>query len=152
MGGSSSIHRRARRWALRWSSTALSKQSYYNCVEDGAVSAEEASVARAEARREPGSLEAEVLAELWAAEGPLTVGQVQEAVGAELAHTTVHTILARLCEKGAVVRERAGRGHAYRAVLAEPDRSAVLARFVADLPPEEETALSEALRRLREQR
>ena len=124
-------------------------------------------MARAEARREPGSLEAEVLAELWAAEGPLTVGQVQEAVGAELAHTTVHTILARLCEKGAVVRERAGRGHAYRAVLAEPDlaaqrmrrllngepdRSAVLARFVADLPPEEETALSEALRRLREQR
>ena len=124
-------------------------------------------MARVEARREPGSLEGEVLATLWAAAGPLTVGQVQEAVGAELAHTTVHTILTRLCEKGAVLRERAGRGHVYRAVLAEPDlaarrmrrllngepdRSAVLARFVAELPPEDETALAEALRRLHEQR
>ena len=72
----------------------------------------------ASARRPSGELEASVLAALWAADGrPLTPADVQRdlvaALGADLARTTVTTILARLHEKGAVSRTRAGRGYAY---------------------------------------
>lgn len=117
-----------------------------------------------EPRRGRGALESDVLTALWAAHEPLTVAQVQQAVADDLAHTTVHTILARLCEKDAVAREWTGRSHTYRPVLAEPDlaarqmrrlldreadRGAVLNRFVAELPAEDETALLAAVHRLR---
>ena len=68
-------------------------------------------------RREPGELEAEVLAALWAADGPLTAGDVVDALGRDLAYNTVLTILTRLYQKGAVRRERAGRAHAYSPML-----------------------------------
>ena len=38
--------------------------------------------------REPGGLEAEVLAALWAADAPLTAGEVVEALGGGLAYNT----------------------------------------------------------------
>ena len=63
-------------------------------------------------RREPGELEAEVLAALWAADGPLTAGDLVDALGRDLAYNTVLTILTRLHQKGAVRREWAGRAHA----------------------------------------
>ena len=107
-------------------------------------------------RREPGELEAEVLAALWAADGPLTAGDVVDALGRELAYNTVLTILARLYQKGAVRRERAGRAHAYsptldaaglaarrmRATLDRGgDHAAILTRFVSTLSPDEERTL-----------
>jgi predicted transcriptional regulator len=115
-----------------------------------------------QSRRASGELEAEVLATLWAADGPLTPGHVRERLGSELAYTTVLTILTRLHTKGAVTREPSGRGHAYipaydEAELASSrmhalldrgsDREAVLARFVGDLSEDDERTLADLLRR-----
>ncbi|WP_078862128.1 BlaI/MecI/CopY family transcriptional regulator [Streptomyces sp. NRRL F-5123] len=115
------------------------------------------------ARRPSGELEASVLAALWAAGGrALTPADVQRDLGADLARTTVTTILARLHDKGAVSRTRAGRGYAYlpaqdspglaaRRMRSELDKSAegqrgtVLARFVSELGPADERLLRELL-------
>jgi predicted transcriptional regulator len=111
-------------------------------------------------RRPPGELEADVMAALWAAAAPQTPGQVQRSLAAGLARTTVTTILARLYEKGLVIRERQGRGYAYVPVQDAPgltarrmhseldtdiDRQAVLARFVAQLNDDDERVLRELL-------
>lgn len=107
-------------------------------------------------RRPAGELEASVLAALWTAGEPLTPGQVQEAIGAPLARTTVATILSRLHDKGTVTRVRAGRGYAYTPTEDAPgltarrmhselqkdeDRGTVLARFVSQLNNEDERLL-----------
>ncbi|SFX57130.1 Predicted transcriptional regulator [Streptomyces atratus] len=111
-------------------------------------------------RRPAGELESTILAALWAAGTPLTPGQVQGAIGAELARTTVTTILSRLYEKGTVARTRAGRGFVYTPTEDAPgltarrmhselrkqeDRSTVLARFVSQLTDEDEQLLRELL-------
>lgn len=113
-------------------------------------------------RRPSGQLEADVLAALWQASEPLRPAQVLDALGGDLAYTTVMTTLTRLHEKGLVDRERCGRAYVYqprlgpaqlaasrmRAVLdSEPDREAVLARFVGSLSGAEERALARHLRR-----
>jgi predicted transcriptional regulator len=112
-------------------------------------------------RRAAGELESGVLAVLWQAGGPLTAAQVNEALPGGLAYTTVLTILARLHAKGALTRERAGRGYAYRPVRDEAtytaeqmvtlldrgsDRQAVLAQFVSELSSEDEELLQQLLR------
>jgi predicted transcriptional regulator len=111
-------------------------------------------------RRPAGELEAGVLAVLWAAEGPLTPGQVQEALGAPLARTTVATILSRLHGKGNVSRTRYRRGYAYTPTHDAPgltarrmhselargeDRNAALARFVSQLDEADERLLRSLL-------
>ncbi|MEV7043455.1 BlaI/MecI/CopY family transcriptional regulator [Amycolatopsis sp. NPDC051061] len=113
------------------------------------------------ARRGPGELEAQVLAVLWSADGPLAPAEVRERLGADLAYTTVVTILSRLHEKGVADREKLGRSFRYRALddeagLAarrmtkvldgEPDRDSVLARFVSNLSESDEHLLRELLR------
>lgn len=115
----------------------------------------------AKGRRPSGALESEVLAALWAAQGPMTPAQVQESLGSDLAYTTVMTILTRLYEKGAATRERVGRAYAYAAVLDQAgiaaaqmralldrgeDRAKVLARFVDGLSGDDERALAELVR------
>lgn len=112
-------------------------------------------------RRGRGDLGQQVLDVLTAAEGPLTPGEVQEALGADLAYTTVMTVLTRLHDKGVLTRERSGRSYRYapiadparvtarrmhRILSVETDRAAVLARFVDDLSASDE----EVLRRLLE--
>ncbi|GAA2123203.1 BlaI/MecI/CopY family transcriptional regulator [Kitasatospora saccharophila] len=113
------------------------------------------------ARRPAGELEAQVLAALWAAAGPLTPQQVQQAITADLARTTVATILARLHEKGTVARTKTGRAFAYTPTVQDADglaarrmrtelergrdRSTVLARFVSDLSDEDERLLRDLL-------
>jgi predicted transcriptional regulator len=107
-------------------------------------------------RRPPGRLEAEVLAVLWAAGGPMTAADVQQRVDGDLAYTTVVTILSRLHDKGAATREKHGRSFAYLPVQDEaglaarrmrkaldtgPDRDRVLARFVSDLSDHDEQTL-----------
>lgn len=115
-----------------------------------------------EARRRPwGGLEDEVLATLWAADGPVTAGVVQAEVGGELAYGTVTTILSRLAAKGLVVRTQVGRTNLYEPAQDEAghtaremhslltgraDRAAVLARFVSELSPDEEQVLQNLLR------
>ncbi|MFC8452662.1 BlaI/MecI/CopY family transcriptional regulator [Kitasatospora sp. NPDC057223] len=113
------------------------------------------------ARRPSGELESEVLAALWAAGRPLAPQDVQAALGADLARTTIATILARLYDKGTVERTRTGRSYAYTPTVQDPaglaarrmrtelergaDRPTVLARFVSDLSDEDERLLRDLL-------
>jgi predicted transcriptional regulator len=115
-------------------------------------------------RREPGALEREVLAAIAAAGRPLTPAETRADLGAPLAYTTVMTTLARLHAKGALTRQPAGRSYTY-ALAADPDsldaartarqmtrllgaganRAEALARFVADLDPDDEQLLADIL-------
>ena len=64
-----------------------------------------------------GPLEAEIMRALWRAREPRTVrqllGPLNEERGQKLAYTTLMTVMNRLVEKGALRRERSGRGYAY---------------------------------------
>jgi predicted transcriptional regulator len=114
--------------------------------------------------RARGALEREVLACLAVADQPMTAHQVLDELDPSLAYTTVLTTLTRLHAKGALERTEAGRAYAYalptgvgsagdsvaaRSMLRLLDtgdnRAAVLARFVADLSPDDEAVLSELL-------
>ena len=125
-------------------------------------SARPSGAARA-SRRASGVLEGEVMAVLWAADGPLTAGQVHESMGPDLAYKTVLTVLARLHEKGLCDREQVGRAHAYAprraqaelaaekmsaALSAGADRAEVMLHFVATLDPDAHSALRAALDRV----
>ena len=111
--------------------------------------------------RPRGALERDVLACLAAAGRPLSPGEVRAELGDDLAYTTVMTTLSRLHGKGALSRQRAGRGYTYalaggpdaaqasmtahrmlQLLDAGGDRAGVLSRFVADLRPEDEELLS----------
>lgn len=120
----------------------------------------EATSTSEESRRAPGSLEAEVLAVLQAADSPLLAREVLHRLGGALAYTTVVTILSRLHAKGTLTRTRAGRSYAYAPVADEPglaarrmhqvlqaedDREAVLTRFVSDLSSRDEQLLQRLL-------
>jgi predicted transcriptional regulator len=110
-------------------------------------------------RRDRGGLEREVLAALATAGRPLTPGDVLDELGGDLAYTTVMTTLARLYDKGVLDRERSGRAYAYTPVVeaaltarqmrrlleTDTDRAGVLARFVAELGPDDERMLAALL-------
>ncbi|MGW7689691.1 BlaI/MecI/CopY family transcriptional regulator [Streptomyces asiaticus] len=111
-------------------------------------------------RRPAGELEAAVMAALWASDTPLTPAQVQAELSSGLARTTVTTILSRLYDKGTLERARQGRGYAYRPIQdphgltalrmhgeldRDSDRETVLARFVAQLGPDDEQVLRRLL-------
>ena len=105
-----------------------------------------------------------MLACLGAAGRGLTAAQVLADLGSDLAYTTVMTTLTRLHAKGVLARETSGRAYRYtiaagpgtlaasvtahrmlRLLDTEPDRAGVLARFVADLNPQDEQLLTELL-------
>lgn len=113
-------------------------------------------------RRAAGALESDVMATLWGCPVALTAGEVQDALGADLAYNTVQTILTRLLEKGLVEREKVGRAHAYRPVPEQAelaaermrellehghDHNAVLQRFVTGLSATDTRALRRVLGR-----
>ncbi|MFL0410209.1 BlaI/MecI/CopY family transcriptional regulator [Microbacterium paludicola] len=111
-----------------------------------------------------GELERSVMDVLWDSdEAALTAYDVQEHLereqGRQLAATTLLTVLSRLEKKGFVASDRSARPHRYRATASRVDhvaelmhevlgdagdRSAVLARFVGGVTPED----AEVLRRL----
>jgi predicted transcriptional regulator len=112
------------------------------------------------ARRGSGELEAAVLAALQAAGGALSPGEVRDRLDADLAYTTVVTILSRLHAKGVLDRRKSGRSYLYAPVADEPglaarrmarvldgeaDREAVLARFVSSLSESDEDLLRSLL-------
>jgi predicted transcriptional regulator len=111
-------------------------------------------------RRAAGELEAEVLQVLQAARSALPAGEVRERLGGRLAYTTVVTILSRLHAKGVLDRRKSGRAYLYvpvadepglaarrmaRVLDGEPDREAVLARFVSGLSGSDEDMLRRML-------
>lgn len=110
-----------------------------------------------------GELERDVMEQLWAADGPVTVRAVHGGLAAErdLAYTTVMTVLDRLAKKGAARRVREGKAYWYEPAAsrdemvaglmhealagAGDDRSAALVHFVGQASQEEAAALREAL-------
>ncbi len=111
-------------------------------------------------RRPDGALENDVLRVLWAADGPLLPGEINECLDAGYAYTSVATILTRLQAKGLVVRAPAGRAFAYAPAVDEPelavrrigelldsssDRAQVLSRFIGGLPAREARAIQAML-------
>jgi predicted transcriptional regulator len=108
-----------------------------------------------------GELERAVMAQLWSAEGPLTVRDVHDQLERELAYTTVMTVLGRLAKKGLVRQERDGKAYRYAAASSREqmaaelmidalgdvgeDRTAALVAFVDRVGPEEAAALRRAL-------
>jgi predicted transcriptional regulator len=116
-------------------------------------------------RRGAGELEAAVLSVLWEAGRALSPAEVQQALAGqagapELSYSTVVTILSRLHDKKALARHRDGRAFRYAPVAdeaglaarrlaamldREPDRQAVLSRFVADLSGSDEQLLRRLL-------
>ncbi|TCC47023.1 BlaI/MecI/CopY family transcriptional regulator [Kribbella pittospori] len=107
-----------------------------------------------------GDLEQQVFAALAAGGGPMTTSEVRDALGGQLAYTTVMTVLARMQAKGLATRTRAGRSYAYSAVVdaaevtahqihrlldSRGDRAAVLTRFAGGLSAEESALLLELL-------
>jgi len=116
-------------------------------------------------RRGRGDLKQQVFAVLLASDAPLTPGQVRDAIDADLAYTTVMTVLNRLSEQGLVARRRAGRAYAYTAVVDQAevtarqmqrllvtgeDRVAVLRQFLDVLSDDDERALIELIGRIDE--
>jgi predicted transcriptional regulator len=112
------------------------------------------------ARRAVGALEAEVMALAQSRPDPLTPGEALEALGGSLSYSTVVTVLSRLHDKGLLTRFKRGRAFAYapvadvhgltalrmrQALEADPDRKAVLSRFVDHLSSEDESLLRQLL-------
>jgi predicted transcriptional regulator len=64
-----------------------------------------------------GPLESEAMRAVWGADGAVSVrellGELNRGRRPKLAYTTVMTVMNRLVEKGALSRERRGRGFAY---------------------------------------
>ncbi|MEU1629175.1 BlaI/MecI/CopY family transcriptional regulator [Streptomyces sp. NPDC020096] len=112
------------------------------------------------ARRPGGALESEILALLHTARQGLTPGQVLERLDDSLSYSTVVTVLSRMHDKGLLTRAKQGRAYAYAPVAdahgltarrmrqvmeSDPDREAVLSRFVDDLSASDEELLRQLL-------
>src|SRR5215469_6856402 len=101
-------------------------------------------MADTDGRRGYGDLAQTIQDVVGQAAAPVTPAQVRDVLDADLAYTTVMTVMARLHSRGLLVRQRVGRAFAYTAVTdptqvtarrmhrilnVEPDRAGVLARF-----------------------
>lgn len=94
---------------------------------------------------------------LWATpDDHRSVREVAVSLDADIAYTTVMTLLSRLYDKGLVGRRRQGRGYAYRprvsqsqyqarvmstALRRDVDIPEVLLHFIGDLTPKEQATL-----------
>ncbi|MEY9834996.1 BlaI/MecI/CopY family transcriptional regulator [Streptacidiphilus sp. EB103A] len=111
-------------------------------------------------RRRLGALEAEVLDLLLASREPLIPGEVLRRLDDTLAYSTVVTVLSRMHDKGLLTRGKRGRAYAYapvadshgltarrmrRELESDPDRAAVLSRFVESLSAGDEALLRRLL-------
>ena len=95
-------------------------------------------------------------------ERALTPAQVRQALGGDLAYTTVMTVMSRLADAGLLVKERAGRAFLYAAAgsreeltassmlghlhgLPTADRRAAMLHFLGDATADEIADLKAAL-------
>ena len=112
-------------------------------------------------RRAMGELEHQLLQAIWRSQNGLTPAEALDALGSNVAYTTVLTVLTRLLQKDLLVRSREGKAHRYVAAVAEADwiagkmRAALsrvsdhrlaMSQFVGSLDPAEKTALRSVLR------
>ena len=115
-----------------------------------------------------GPLERRVMGVAWSADGTVTVRDVAEVLGGDLAYTTVMTTLDRLHKKGLLARVRDGRAFAYaprrsRAEVVRERAAALLRRLlraepapvlscIVDAVGEPDAKMLDELQRLIEQR
>jgi predicted transcriptional regulator len=109
-----------------------------------------------------GELEQAIMEVVWSAEGPVTGREVVDQLSASrpVVYTTVLTVMDRLARKGILEKHPTGRAHTYQAVQSREaytaqrmasllgtggDPTAVLLRFVEQLPPEQTAKLRAAL-------
>ena len=112
--------------------------------------------------RQLGALEAEVMSQLWSADGPRTVREVLDGlrINRNLAYTTVLSTMGNLLDKGYLTRVSEGRAHRYQSTLSRAEYAArlmreamarggdadlVLLRFVGELAEDQQTRLKDAL-------
>lgn len=114
--------------------------------------------------RQLGSLEAEVMQQLWDAAEPMAVRDVLEMLqrNRDIAYTTVMTVLDNLHGKKLVARTKRGRAYVYSPTQSREERTAnlmgqaltdagagdrgvALLRFVEQMSPDEIAALRELL-------
>ena len=94
-------------------------------------------------KRPDGALEADVLGVLWAADGrTLSPAEVNEQLFADLAYTTIMTVLTRLWKKGLAERVELGRGFAYRATFTESELTSQRIRDMLDQVNDRASALA----------
>lgn len=94
-------------------------------------------------KRPDGALEADVLGVLWAAGSrTLSPAEVNERLPADLAYTTITTVLTRLWKKGLAERVELGRGYAYRATYSESELTSQRIRDMLDRANDRASALA----------
>ncbi|MEW6581334.1 MAG: BlaI/MecI/CopY family transcriptional regulator [Actinomycetota bacterium] len=101
-----------------------------------------------------GDLQSAVLDDLWR-EGESSIGAVRDrlrARGTPLAYTTVLTVMARLAQRGLLVRRREGRRDLYRPAVTPGELDAALSREAVDrvLTLHGEAAIGAFLARMRD--
>jgi predicted transcriptional regulator len=95
-----------------------------------------------------GELERAVMDALWAADAPLSAGELRDKLasardgGKAPALTTVLTVLSRLEQKGFVARDRDARPHLYTAALSRAGHVADLMREVLESSTDRTEALA----------
>ena len=102
---------------------------------------------------ELGPLETEIMDHAWKRDGPVTVREVVDSVGARqgLAYTTVMTVMERLSNKGFLVRRKAGRAYSYEQRLSREDYSASLVRSVLAASKDRRSVLLGFVRSVRQE-
>ncbi len=93
-------------------------------------------------RRADGELEHDVLRALWDLDRPASPSNVIAEMRTNLAYTSIATILGRLCDKGLVTRQRAGRAFVYTPSSSEADLTAQRIRSVLESVSDRRSALA----------
>ncbi len=111
-----------------------------------------------------GELEGAIMEQLWAADRPLLVREIQQALTPARAYNTVHTVTEILFRKGWLTRDKDGRAYRYlatvtraeytadlmgEALAASGDRAAAFRRFAERISPDEAEHLRAALEQAR---
>lgn len=78
-----------------------------------------------------GSLERQIMGAIWAL-GEATVGDVHARLDTTNSYETIKTVMARLAEKGLLIREVDKRAYVYRAVLSQEALETQVSRQMID--------------------
>ena len=79
---------------------------------------------------------------LWAHGEPMSPAEVLDDLDADLAYTSVATVLSRLCDKGLVTRRPSGRKFLYAATANEADLTGQRIRTLLDAAEDRQAALA----------